>query len=487
MTQVPLADLEPAQPVLIIGDERLSAASGGYFEHRYAGTGEVNGIVPLAGAAEVDRAAKAAAVAFTEWSGWTADRRRDALLRLADLVDARADELIALSMRDSAFPHAVAKLGPSRASNGLRYFAGWADKIQGEVVPVWPGEAMDFTIPEPYGVVGIFGTWNTPVYNFGLAIAPALAAGNSVILKPSEYAPFAYQRFGELALEAGLPAGTLNVLAGGPEAGEALLRHPSVAKAHFTGGGETAHRILEVAASSLKPVDLELGGKSANIVFPDANLPQAVAVSLGAITGGSGQTCITAGRMLVHESVYEDVLDIARVAAQSVVLGDPFDAEVTMGPVISSAAYQRINGMIEKGRAEAIRFWPGGTVPPELSGGYFVPPAIFADVEQTSDLFQHEVFGPVLTVSPFRSEEDAVAQANATAYGLSAYVQTTDLDRALRVAHVLESGSVYVNGRGGLPPGAPFGGVKSSGFGRLGGYEGIATFTRKKNVWIGRK
>jgi aldehyde dehydrogenase (NAD+) len=487
MARLALAEFQPPQPVLIIGDERLSTASGGCYEHRYAATGEVNGVIPLAGAAEVDRAATTAVIAFTEWSRWTADRRRDALLRLADLVDAHADELIALSLQDSAFPHAVAKHGPDRASSGLRYFAGWADKIEGEVVPVWPGHALDFTLPEPYGVVGIFGTWNAPVYNFGLAIAPALAAGNSVILKSSEYAPFAYQRFGELALEAGLPPGTLNVLTGGPEAGEALLRHTSVAKLHFTGGGQTAHRILEVAASSLKPVDLELGGKSPNIVFPDADLPQAVAVSMGAIIGGSGQTCITASRMLVHESVYEDILDIAREVARSVVLGDPFDTDVAMGPVISQAAYDRINGMIDEGRAATTRCWADGVITSDLGGGYFISPAIFADVDPTNRLFQQEVFGPVLTVTSFRSEQDAVAQANATAYGLSAYLHTADLDRALRVAHAIESGSVYINGRGGLPPGAPFGGVKHSGFGRLGGYEGIAAFTRKKNVWIARR
>ncbi|HEY3716442.1 MAG TPA: aldehyde dehydrogenase family protein [Jatrophihabitantaceae bacterium] len=488
MTRIPLADLEPAPSVLLIGEKRLQSASGGTYEHRYAATGEINGIVPLAGASEVDLAAQAASRAFREWSGWTADRRRDGLLRLADLVDQHADELVALSLHDSAFPYAVASLGPSRASGGLRYFAGWADKVQGEVVPVWPGEALDFTLPEPYGVVGIFGTWNTPVYNFGLAIAPALAAGNSVILKPSEYAPFAYQRFGELALEAGLPAGTVNVLTGGVEAGEALLRHPLVSKVHFTGGGQTAYRVLEVAARALKPVDLELGGKSPNIIFPDAvDLQQAVAISMGAIIGGSGQTCITASRMLAHESIYEDVLQIARDLASRVTLGDPFDPDVTMGPVISSSAYERITRMVAEARDEAPRSWVERATDAGPDGGYFVPPAIFADIDPTNRLFQHEVFGPVLTVSCFRSEDEAIAQANATDYGLSAYIQTADLDRALRVAHAIESGSVYVNGRGGLPPGAPFGGVKSSGFGRLGGYEAIAAFTRKKNVWIGRR
>ena len=490
MPQTTLPEVPLPAPGPLIGTDRLTESSGGSAVHRFPATGVADQPVPMAGAREIDLAVAAGTAAAAEWRALTPDRRRDVLLRLADVVEDHGDELVALSIRDSGFPLRVAALGPSRGSGGLRYYAGWADKIVGDVVPTWFGSAFDYAVSEPIGVVGIFATWNTPVYNIGLTAAPALAAGNAIILKPSELAPYAYLRFGELCLEAGLPAGLVNVLPGGAEAGTALVEHPGVGKVHFTGGGTVGRRVAALAAEHLKPVDLELGGKSANLIFPDADLERAVAVSVGGIHGGSGQTCITAGRMLVHESIVDDAVETARKQIAEHVLGDPFDAGTTMGPVITEAARTRILAMVDRATREGAELCAGGAaaaVPGAdgaLAGGYFVEPTLLAGVRPDSELAQTEVYGPVLSVSTFRTEAEAVALANGTPFGLSAYVQTRDVGRVHRLAAQLACGSVYVNGRGGIGPGMPFGGFKESGYGRLGGREGLMAFMQTKNVWI---
>ena len=480
-----LGDYPLPNPALLIGEDRLSSSTAGTAVHYFAATGEADPPIPVAGAAEVDRAVAAAREGFLAWSEWTPDRRRDVLFRLADLVMDHGDELIALSIRDSSFPLPVAKLGPERAAGGLRYYAGWADKIGGEVVPTWFGPAFDYVAEEPYGVIAIFATWNTPVYNVGLTIAPALAAGNAVIVKPSELAPYAYLRFGEICLEAGLPPGLVNVVPGGAEAGRALTLHPGVNKVHFTGGGSTGATVAALAASVLKPIDLELGGKSANLVFPDCDLEDAVRTSMGAVIGGSGQTCITASRMLVHESLVDRAVEIAVDLAASAVVGHPFDPSTTMGPVISAAARERMVGMIGRAQDEGAKLCTGGGWPSTApDGGFYLEPTVLRDVDPDSELSQHEVYGPVLAVSSFATEDEAVALANGTPYGLSAYLQTADVKRAHRVAARLQAGSVYINGRGGLPPAVPFGGYKQSGYGRLGGREGLRAFLQTKNVWM---
>jgi len=485
MTVTSLATVSLPTPALLIGADRLTESSGGVAVHHFPATGLADPPLPVAGVREVDLAVAAATEGARAWGALTPDRRRDALLRLADLVDEHAGEIIALSIRDSGFPLRVARLGPSRASGGLRYYAGWADKIIGDVVPTWFGPAFDYTVSEPLGVIALFATWNTPVYNIGLSVAPALAAGNAVVLKPSELAPYAYLRFGELCLEAGLPPGTVNVVTGGAEAGTALVRHPGVAKVHFTGGAEVGRRVAALAAEHLKPIDLELGGKSANLVFPDADLERAVAVSVGGIVGGSGQTCITAGRMIVHDSILDEVVELARAQLRTCVIGDPFDPETTMGPVITEAARTRILGMVERAQAQGATLCAGGSaVGGDLADGYFIEPTVLSGVRPDSELARTEVYGPVLGILTFSTEDEAVALANDTPYGLSSYIQTRDLSRAHRVAARMHTGSVYINGRGGLGPGMPFGGYKESGYGRLGGREGLMAFMQTKNVWI---
>jgi acyl-CoA reductase-like NAD-dependent aldehyde dehydrogenase len=480
----PAADL-PAG--LLIGGELVKATAGGVFHHVYPATGESDPPIPLAGAADIDAAVSNAASAFEEWSAWTADRRRDVLLRFADAIIAYKEELAAISVRDNGVPITVHSFAPHMAAGGLRYFAGWADKVGGQVAPMWPAPALDYTLDEPYGVVGLIVPWNTPVMNTGLTVAPALAAGNCVVIKPPELAPFALLRYGQIALEAGLPPGVLNVVAGGPAAGEALVAHPGVGKIHFTGSGPTAQRVLETAAAALKPVDVELGGKSATVVFPDGDVAAAVGLAIrsGVVTA-SGQTCLAPTRLLVHESRYEEAVGLAVELAGKARLGDPFDPNTDLGPVVTAAARDRILSAIEKARDDGAEVLTGGhAAAGALSQGFYMEPTVVGRVDITSELAQQELFGPVLAVSRFGGDDEAVGMANATAYGLGAYVFTNDLKRAHTVAKRMQVGNVYVNGFPGLPPAMPFGGVKASGFGRLGGIEGLRSFLRTKNVWIG--
>jgi acyl-CoA reductase-like NAD-dependent aldehyde dehydrogenase len=471
---------------LLIGGELVTTTAGGVFNHIDPATGEPGPPVPLAGAADVDAAVSSAASAFREWSGWPADRRRDVLLRFADAIIAHGDELAAISVRDNGVPVSVHGFAPHMAAGGLRYFAGWADKIGGQVAPMWPAPALDYTLDEPYGVVGLIVPWNTPVMNTGLTVAPALAAGNCVVIKPPELAPFALLRYGQIALEAGLPPGVLNIVAGGPAAGEALIRHPGVGKIHFTGSGPTAQRVLATASSALKPVDVELGGKSAVILFPDGDLAAAVGLAIrsGVLTA-SGQTCLAPSRLLVHESRYREALGLAVELAGRARLGDPFDPETELGPVITAAARDRILSAIGKARDDGAEVLSGGRAAGgALSRGFYIEPTVVGHVDPASELAQQELFGPVLAISSFSTDDEAVRMADGTAYGLGAYIFTNDLKQAHAVARQLQAGNVYVNGFPGLPPAMPFGGVKASGFGRLGGIEGLRSFLRTKNVWI---
>jgi acyl-CoA reductase-like NAD-dependent aldehyde dehydrogenase len=317
-----------------------------------------------------------------------------------------------------------------------------------------------------------------------MTLAPALAAGNCVLLKPPELAPFAAIRLGELFLEAGFPPGVVNVVTAGPEGGDALVRHPGVDKVHFTGSGATAKKILANALETLKPVGLELGGKSANLVFADADLQNA---ALQGVLGmqGSGQGCINGTRVLIERSVYEEVLQLMQGIIATLPVGDPAVETTFFGPVINQAAVDRIMGMIDEAKSTGARVVSGGErLGGDLADGYFIAPTVFADVANTSQIAQNEVFGPVVAALPFDSEDEAVAMANDTAYGLAAYVQTNDLKRAHRVSAALTAGNIWVNGFFGIPAGAPFGGTKQSGYGRLGGRDGIREFTRPKNVYV---
>ncbi|MEY2523244.1 MAG: hypothetical protein QOJ66_1809 [Ilumatobacteraceae bacterium] len=471
---------------LLIGGDRITEASGGTHSHIYPATGQPNAIIPLAGAAEIDRAVASAWQAHREWMSLTVDRRRDLLIDLADAVHENLDELARLNVHDYAVPISFAG-NAILLERFLRHFAGYVDKPHGISTPVTGSFDINLIEREPYGVVGVITPWNGAPVVIGSCVAPALAAGNAVVLKPSEVAPFAALRFGELCLEAGLPVGLVNVVPAGPMGGDALVRHPGIRKIHFTGGSPTARMVLEAAAVNLTPVVTELGGKSANIVFDDADLDAAAMLSAhqGPLMQ-SGQSCACASRVLVHESVYDAFLEKFLTVIEASTIGDPLDPGVVFGPVISQTAADRILAVIEDAVTQhAGDLLVGGKrIGGELAQAYYIEPTVFSGVDNASTLAQTETFGPVVSVIKFSDESEAVRIANETRYGLNAFVQTTDLRRAHRVARRLEAGSVWVNQFSDIAPQGPYGGYKQSGIGRTGGLEGLHEFLQIKNIRI---
>jgi acyl-CoA reductase-like NAD-dependent aldehyde dehydrogenase len=470
----------------LVGDRWEGDTSGGRREQLDPSTGEPLATVAMTGPEEVDRAIAAAAAAFAEWSQWPAARRRDVLLELARLLDGRDPELGVMRSLETGAPY-KRRRGASLAAEYVRHFAGWVDKLEGATIPTSAGPALDYTRLEPYGVVAVLTPWNGGMVSPAMKVAPALAAGNCVVLKPAELAVLGPLRFAELCLEAGVPTGVVNVVPGGADAGAALVADPRIGKISFTGGGATARPIMEAAGRNLTPVVLELGGKSASVVFADADLDTAAMTAVQAgIVPTSGQGCVLPTRLLVEDGVYDAVEERVVALTEALVVGRPFDDGVQMGPVIDAANCARILEIIEAARTGgAGRLLTGGDrLGGDLAPGYFIRPTVFGDVDNTSDLAQHEVFGPVLALVRFHDEDEAVALANGTAYGLGGIVFTNDLRRAHRVAARLDAGSIGVNAFPPMPPSAPFGGVKESGFGREGGRAGIDEFLRLKNVYV---
>jgi aldehyde dehydrogenase (NAD+) len=473
--------LDVAKRGLVIGDARPMGVEP--FSHRNPSTGEVQAEVLLADEAAIDLAVKAASEAGPAWAAVPADQRGRALHTLADLVLANTEEFAKLQALEIGTPVAGGAGAAYLSSIWVRYYAGWADKIDGSVTSSYPLPGFQYSLPEPFGVIGIIVPWNGAVVSLGMKAAPAIAAGNAVVVKPPEFAPFSSLRFAELALEAGIPPGVINVVPGRADAGAALVRHAGVHKVSFTGGAAAGRAVMELAARGLKPVVLELGGKSANLVFPDANLDRAadMAVQMSLVTL-SGQGCVLPTRLYVHNAVYSEMIDRIEVATKALAVGDPFDPQSVVGPVVNEAACDRILGMIETAKSTKARVIAGGN---RLDRpGYFVEPTVFADVDHASQLAQQEVFGPVLATLPFADEDEAVRKANDTTYGLGAYLHTQDVDRVQRLTRQLKAGSVYVNGFSGMSPAGPFGGYKQSGFGREGGRPGIDEFLQIKNVFI---
>jgi aldehyde dehydrogenase (NAD+) len=471
---------------LLIGDERLERSSEGRHQHISPLTGAAQAEVPLAGAAEMDRAVRAAREALPAWRRVPGDDKRNLLLRLAQLIEDNADEFTQIAAIEAGVPVRLGG-GIASAARTLRYFAGWADKIGGETIPTFPHGGFDYTIHEPYGVVAVLIPWNFPLIASATKLGPALAAGNTVVLKPPELAPFACLRLGELILEAGISPGVVNIVPGGPAGGSALVAHSDVDKISFTGGGETAKKIMRAAAECLTPLALELGGKSANLLFADAEMDKAIQTSaFFGMAMVSGQGCSLPTRLLVEESIYDEVVERVAAFAEKVVVGDPRDQSTVMGPVISQPACDRILSMVDEAvTSGAARLAYGGSrVDGELASGYYIQPTILADVDPLSTIAQKEVFGPVLSVLPFRTEEEAVSIANNTEFGLAAFVHSRDVGRVHRLANELDAGGIWVNGFRGTMSFAPFGGRKNSGFGRDGGRAGLEEFLHPKNVFI---
>jgi acyl-CoA reductase-like NAD-dependent aldehyde dehydrogenase len=473
------------KPGLLIGDQRVTETSIEY-QHVYAATGKPTTMVPLAGAEEVDAAVAAARAALPGWRAVPPSEKRRLMLRIGELITEHIDAIAAITTLDNSIPVTLTANMASVAAELFAYNAGWCERIGGEVVPTSPVPAFDYTLDQPYGVVGVILPWNGPVTNAAMILGPALAAGNCIVVKPPELAPFALLRLGELFLEAGFPSGVVNVVPAGPVGGEALVRHAGVDKVHFTGSGPTAKRILATALETLKPVGLELGGKSACLIFEDADLQAATQLALMTGLQLSGQGCINGQRILVQRSVYEQVVELAGAMMSQLPTGDPQDATSMIGPVVNAAACERLIGVIRTAQQEGARLVTGGErMGGDFSDGYFIAPTLFADVNPSSALARVETFGPVLGITPFGDDDEALRIANATEFGLAGYVHTSNLGRAMRLGAELETGSIWVNGFTGIPASVPFGGFKESGYGRLGGVWGIREFTRTKNVWIG--
>ena len=472
---------------LFIGGDLITRTSGGSHEHVYPATGRPNVTVPLAGTVDIDDAVASAREAQRVWMAMTVDRRRDLLIDVADVVHDHLDELALLNVHDYGVPISFA--GTAHMLEWfLRHFAGYVDKPHGSSSPVNGSFDVNLIEREPYGVVGVIAPWNGALAVAASCVAPALAAGNAVIFKPSELAPLAAIRFGELCVAAGLPPGLVNVTPAGADGGEALVRHPGVRKIHFTGGDATARRVLAAAAGTLTPVVAELGGKSANVVFDDADLDLAAAMAAhqGPLMQ-SGQSCACASRVLIHESVYDAFVEKFLATVGSASVGDPMDPTVFFGPVISEASVSRILGVVEKAvtdRSGELLFG-GARLGGDLADGYFIEPTVFGNVDNSSTLAQSETFGPVVSLIKFRDEAEALRLANDTPYGLNAFVQTRDLTRAHRVSRQLEAGSVWVNQISLISPQGPYGGYKNSGFGRTGGLDGLHEFSQVKNIRIG--
>jgi aldehyde dehydrogenase (NAD+) len=478
--------LVPRHPV-IIGDRLLERGSGNLQRHVYPANGRTTCEISLASTQDVDSAVQAARTAFPAWRALPGDKRRDLMFRMAAVIEQHAKELAALSTLENGSPSMMASFIPADGAQKFRYFGGWADKIQGETISTWSGPAHNYVAYEPYGVIGAIIPWNGPLFAATMVMTPALAAGNCIVVKAPELAPFTVMRLGELFLEAGFPAGVVNMVAGGPDIGEAIVKHPGIDKVQFVGSGATAKKVLRTAADSLKPCGLELGGKSAVIVFADADLQEASRRGLSGAISVSGQGCVNGTRLLVERPIYEQYLKMLQAIAAHIKVGDPLDSSTIMGPIISEASVQRILGLIDTAVSkDGARLVLGGQrLGGDYADGYFLPLTIIADVDSKTALAQHEVFGPVLAVTPFDTEEEAISLANGTSYGLGAYIHTQNLRRGHYVASQMQAGMVQVNGSGeGMQPFAPFGGMKQSGYGRLGGQEGLHEFLQVKNVWM---
>jgi aldehyde dehydrogenase (NAD+) len=471
----------------LVGGELFTSAAAGAHAHINPATGQVQASVALSGPEAVEAAVAAARAAAPAWRETPGTQRRQILERLAALILEHGEEFKTLSALESGAVanHAGAHF-LAMAVEWTRYYAGWADKLEGLVVDTGPNDPFVYTIPEPFGVVAIIITWNAPLLSLAMKIPPALAAGNTIVLKPAEFTPFTSVRFLELAREAGLPDGVLNLVIGGPDTGAALTAHKHVDKITFTGGPVTATRIMQSAAANLTPVVFELGGKGANLLFDDADLDLAIPFSAAFALANTGQGCALPTRLLVQRGVYEQVVAGVKSAVQGLVTGDPLLPGTFAGPLINQAALDRVTGVVEKAKSErAGRLILGGDRSGgELSDGYFYDATIFADVDPDSSLAQNEIFGPVLSIIPFDTEAEALRIANGTEYGLTNYVQTRDISRARRLARQLHSGTVSVNGTPNLHVAAPFGGVGMSGIGREGGKEGLLEFISTKTVLV---
>jgi acyl-CoA reductase-like NAD-dependent aldehyde dehydrogenase len=486
-----LAFLASGTKRLLIGGEWVAAASGETFASLNPATGQPLIEVALADQADVDRAVQAARAAFETgpWPALSGAERGELLWKLADQLEQHADELAELETLDNGKPIRTSRHGDlPTAIKHFRYYAGWASKLEGTTLPVSIPNQLVYTLREPMGVVGLIIPWNFPLVMAAWKMAPALACGNTIILKPAEETPLTALHLGELAMEAGFPPGVINIVTGpGVPTGAALAAHTGVDKVAFTGSTEVGRKIMAAAAgSNLKRVSLELGGKSPNVIFADADLEKAIKGATWAVFSSSGQECVAGSRLFVEKPIFQAVVDGLAAQAARIRVGPGFAPKVHIGPIVSEKQLATVLGHIEGGRQAGAEVVAGGQrLGGELSGGYFIPPTIFTHTDDSIPLLQEEIFGPVVAVTPFEDWDELVTRANNTRYGLAAGAWTRDLSRAHRFARAVKAGTVWINSYGLFDPAAPFGGYKESGFGREMGREALDLYTQTKTVWIG--
>ena len=474
---------------LFIDGKWVEAASGKTFDTVNPSTGEVLASVAEGDSEDIDRAVAAARRAFEgPWSKAKPYERQNLLLKLADLVEQNFDELAALDSLDMGAPITRTKGNRLRSLGMLRYYAGQATAIHGETIQnSLPGDYVSFTLKEPVGVVGAIIPWNGPLTATIWKIGPALATGCTVVLKPAEEAPLTSLRLAELCQEAGVPPGVVNVVTGyGETAGAALSGHPDVDKVAFTGSHLTGQKIVQASSGNLKRVSLELGGKSPDIVFADADLDAAVPGAGMAVFANSGQICSAGTRLFVERKIYDEFTERVAAFSKSLVVGDSSDPATQVGPLVSTEQLDRVTGYLAIGRQEGARALSGGAqlTDGDMARGYFVPPTVFADVKDEMRIAQEEIFGPVISAIPFTDIEEVTTRANKTSFGLGSGVWTRDVGKAHTLARRLRAGSVWINCYQAMDPAVPFGGYKMSGYGRESGMQHVEEYLNVKAVWI---
>ena len=474
---------------MIIGGNEVDAVDGSQIESEYPYTRQAWCTIPRGSKADAKLAVDTALAAFEspDWSGLSPTARGRLLFALADLIEENADELAELEVRDNGKRIVEMRGQLKRLPEWYRYFGGLADKIQGQVLPNENQAVLNITQQVPLGVIVAITPWNSPLLLAAYKLAPALAAGNTVILKPSEFTSASSLAFGKLFAKAGFPPGVVNVVTGyGGEIGEALVTDPRIAKVSFTGGDAGGRAVYKLAAEHFHDVALELGGKSPNIVFPDADIDNAANGVMAGIFAATGQTCIAGSRLLVHEECHDTLIDLLVRRAGNVRMGDPLDPATQMAPVATESQHKKILDYIDIARSEGATCVLGGRAGTgaECGNGLFIEPTIFTGVTNTMRIAREEVFGPILSVIKFRDEEEAIAIANDTDYGLAAGLWTNNVQRAIRVSNRLRAGSVWVNMYRAVSYTSPFGGFKKSGIGRENGMEAIHEFLETRSVWF---
>src|SRR5262245_20302711 len=474
---------------MLIDGKWVAAASGKTFESHNPATGELLATVAEGDAEDINRAVAAARRAFEgPWSKVKPFERQAILLKLADLVEKHFDELSELDTLDMGAPLQRTRGSRLRVLGMLRYYAGQATSIHGETIEnSLPGDIFSYTLKEPVGVVGAIIPWNGPLGASIWKIGPALATGCTVILKPAEEAPLTSLRIGELALEAGVPPGVINIVPGfGETAGAALAAHPDVDKVAFTGSHLTGQSIVKASAGNLKRVSLELGGKSPDVVFGDADIEAAVPGAAMAVFANSGQICSAGTRLFVEQKLYDEFVDRVAAFGRGLRVGNGLDPETQIGPLVSEQQLERVTSYLNLGQQEGARAVAGGArlTDGALANGFFVPPTVFANVKDDMRIAQEEIFGPVISAIPFRDMDELIQRANATMFGLGSGVWTQDVSKAHRLAGAIRAGSVWVNCYQAMDPAVPFGGYKMSGYGRESGLQHVEEYLNVKAVWI---